>query len=317
MKLISQLFIQDLRTRLRKQFPSQSSDLKHRDPFRQALSQIKKQKTKIDLLEQICQMSGWQQGDLKRLCDELDQGIEVLSKRFQLPVNEDGLGRRQEAATLFTIQQDEVERCLEHLAESRAKLREMRALVRSEPGFAPLRVRQLIFRSSLVAFASLTLLLVHGYYKTLCRWQAQFYDDRELTSEPRDAETYRMVDFSWKSGPTWKVPRENFAMVIATCWNSKKAGEYSFKLASDDGSRLFLNGTQVINQWQLQSLKSKEVKVSISEGVQKILVHYFQGRGDMHLDLKITDPDGKGIDIGAENSKLPLSLEPMSMNCSG
>jgi hypothetical protein len=56
-----------------------------------------------------------------------------------------------------------------------------------------------------------------------------------------------------------------------------KPGEYKFDLESDDGSRLFIDNQQIIENDALQPANSRSGKVKLTAGLHTIHVPYFQG----------------------------------------
>jgi len=56
-----------------------------------------------------------------------------------------------------------------------------------------------------------------------------------------------------------------------------KPGEYKFDLESDDGSRLFIDNQQIIDNDALQSANGRSGKVKLTVGLHTIHVPYFQG----------------------------------------
>ncbi len=63
-------------------------------------------------------------------------------------------------------------------------------------------------------------------------------------------------------------------------------GTYTFSLTSDDGSRLFVNGQQVINNWADQPPTTKTGSIALTAGQPvSIEVDYFQDGGGSQLNL--------------------------------
>jgi hypothetical protein len=68
-------------------------------------------------------------------------------------------------------------------------------------------------------------------------------------------------------------------------------GEFRFRLTSDDGAKLFINGVSVIEMdGQHGSIKS-EGKINLAEGKHALRLSYFQGPGDMSLILEAAKPN--------------------------
>lgn len=68
----------------------------------------------------------------------------------------------------------------------------------------------------------------------------------------------------------------------------EKAGNYLFRLTSDDGAKLFIDDRLVIDNDGLHPHSSKEAAVQLSQGIHKIRVPYFQGpRFEIALVLEV------------------------------
>jgi hexosaminidase len=71
-----------------------------------------------------------------------------------------------------------------------------------------------------------------------------------------------------------------------------KRALYRFTLASDDGSKLFLDDILVINNDGLHSLEEKSVERGLNEGYHPVRVEYLQRTGSADLQLFI---ESRGI----------------------
>ncbi|HKP76673.1 MAG TPA: OmpA family protein, partial [Longimicrobiaceae bacterium] len=70
-------------------------------------------------------------------------------------------------------------------------------------------------------------------------------------------------------------------------------GTYRFRLTSDDGSRLLIDGQQVIDNDGIHGGNPVEGEAQLTEGVHSIEVQYFQGpRVEVELVLEWALPDG-------------------------
>ena len=71
-----------------------------------------------------------------------------------------------------------------------------------------------------------------------------------------------------------KLP-EHFGVVFEGKLNALQAGEYEFKIASDDGCRLIVDGKTAVEHDGLHGASTKKGKVQLSAGVHAIRVEYF------------------------------------------
>jgi hypothetical protein len=86
---------------------------------------------------------------------------------------------------------------------------------------------------------------------------------------------------------------EWFAIMYTGTFQVENEGEYKFRLVSDDGSRLFIDGKKIIDDDGIHSTQSASGSVSLGKGVHQIEVDYFQGpRYSVALQLFWTPPGG-------------------------
>jgi outer membrane protein OmpA-like peptidoglycan-associated protein len=72
------------------------------------------------------------------------------------------------------------------------------------------------------------------------------------------------------------------------------AGRYGFRLSSDDGSLLFLDGALVIDNDGVHSMTGKSGAVTLTQGNHDFRLRYFQGPpAEIGLQLFVTEPGGK------------------------
>lgn len=80
-------------------------------------------------------------------------------------------------------------------------------------------------------------------------WKGEYYINRDLSGAPILVRNDRSVDFDWGNGsPDSAVPSDSFS-ARWTRRMSFEAGRYRLNLRADDGVRLYVNGTRVINEW--------------------------------------------------------------------
>lgn len=83
---------------------------------------------------------------------------------------------------------------------------------------------------------------------------------------------------SWSTGfPGVGNRFEWFAIVYKGIFKPKKAGRYSFRLSSDDGSKLFIDDSLVIDNDGLHPVSSAEGAIDLDRSDHHITLQYFQG----------------------------------------
>jgi len=100
---------------------------------------------------------------------------------------------------------------------------------------------------------------------------------------------------------------ELFAAEYTGIISAPAAGTYTFYIASDDGSQLFINNKLVVDNDGLHSTQWKEANVQLTQGPQRIKVLFFQNRGGGYLRV-----DWKSATFS--RSVVPIMIEP-SVDC--
>lgn len=103
---------------------------------------------------------------------------------------------------------------------------------------------------------------------------------------------------------------EWFGLVYTGVFEISRAGVYKWRIESDDGSRLWIDGQEIINNDGGHPMQSAEAEQELGQGRHAIKVWYFQGPPtEVGLQLFITVP-------GTENEKI-FSLADFSAGVSG
>lgn len=96
---------------------------------------------------------------------------------------------------------------------------------------------------------------------------------------------YAGTDAFYEGGQT-----DNFAARYTGTFDAESPGSYEFFLNSDDGSKLFIDGVEVISNDGLHAAVEKSVTIDLSEGAHDIEVLYFERGGHATLDLDWSGP---------------------------
>lgn len=114
--------------------------------------------------------------------------------------------------------------------------------------------------------------------------------------------TERLLNMPFPGVPAGK---NIFAIIYTGRFEVKASGHYDFLLQSDDGSRLWIDSTEVINRDGLRQFKEmKQGRIHLSAGFHQIKVWYFQGF-----------PDRMGLILmhkkAEDNAFKPFDFKPM------
>ena len=82
-------------------------------------------------------------------------------------------------------------------------------------------------------------------------------------------------------------PPEEFAVRLSGLLQVATDGVYQFELVSDDGSRLWLADTLVVDHDGLHSARAKHGMVALAAGYHPIRIEYFQAGGGKVLEVRV------------------------------
>ena len=83
----------------------------------------------------------------------------------------------------------------------------------------------------------------------------------------------------------------NFAVRFDGFLHIKHEGDYTFRIGSDDGSRLFIDGKKVADADGVHPHETKKGSTKLTKGPHPIRVEYFQGGGEWTLEVTFEGPN--------------------------
>jgi glucose/arabinose dehydrogenase len=108
---------------------------------------------------------------------------------------------------------------------------------------------------------------------------AEYFDNNTLSGEPVLTRSDDAIDFDWGEGsPNFVIPFNLFS-ARWTRTKSYPAGTYRFSVTGDDGIRMLVDGTQVVDGWFYQAPTTYTADVPLSEGPHTVVVEYFEHTG--------------------------------------
>jgi prepilin-type N-terminal cleavage/methylation domain-containing protein len=122
---------------------------------------------------------------------------------------------------------------------------------------------------------------------TVVGWKGEYYSNATLAGTPvlcRD--DANPINFDWGSGaPDPSMGVDNFS-VRWTRTQTFAAGYYTFTMGSDDGSRLYIDGTRVIDSWVDRGYTtSPAYSAFVADGSHTIVMEYYENGGSARATL--------------------------------
>jgi beta-glucosidase len=111
--------------------------------------------------------------------------------------------------------------------------------------------------------------------------RGEYYTNRDLSGQPALVRDDASIDFDWSSGtPAPEIAHNNFSVRWTGTLTPAETGRCTFSLQSDDGVRLFVDGSPLIDNWTVHAPTTDRAQVSVKAGVPlDIRLEYYQAEG--------------------------------------
>jgi PKD repeat protein len=125
------------------------------------------------------------------------------------------------------------------------------------------------------------------------RWKLEIWNNRDLagtTVEQRyDAAGGGGFSFDWASGrPSTCVANDDFGVRFTRKAHFPTSGSYTFTARTDDGVRLFVDGTLVVDDWRDMAPTDHTATVSLAAGWHDLRMDYYENAGGAVATLSWT-----------------------------
>ena len=118
-------------------------------------------------------------------------------------------------------------------------------------------------------------------------WLATYFNNRSLTGTPSAILSEASPNHDWGEGaPVPSVSANNFS----ARWTSSQtlsAGNYRITARADDGIRVFVNGSAVINEWHGATNQTYTADITLSAGTHTFTIDYYEETGRAFLEFNI------------------------------
>jgi len=106
-------------------------------------------------------------------------------------------------------------------------------------------------------------------------FEATFYKDRDL-GQAAATRTDQSIAFDWASdAPPELAQADEFSVRWVARLHIAERGTYTFYLTSDDGSRLFVDGKLIVDNWEDHAERTRDAALELEPGAHKLRVEYY------------------------------------------
>jgi LysM repeat protein len=121
---------------------------------------------------------------------------------------------------------------------------------------------------------------------TYPNWKGQYWDNQLLSGNPTFIRNDTKLDFSWGlGGPGQGVGPDTFSVRWTATPTLAAGGTYRFHVQADDGVRLWLDGTLVVDEWHLAGNKTYTVDREVTAGKHGLQVDYYEQTGNAFIKV--------------------------------
>lgn len=140
--------------------------------------------------------------------------------------------------------------------------------------------------AAIVALALLTVVALRPWQSEgFGPWRATYYNRVDFTGQ---TEQRRDLDvrFDWGvDSPMDSIPKDRFSVRWDTCLTVPSARSVAFQLVSDEGSRLFIDGALVVDNWGRHVVQAHGETLELTAGEHHLRVEYFEEKGQASIAL--------------------------------
>ena len=109
-------------------------------------------------------------------------------------------------------------------------------------------------------------------------WQVSYWNNKTLSGTPVVQTTEANLDWNWGQGSPANVPADNFSARWSK-YIDVAAGSYRFTATADDGIRVYVDNSLVINQWSDHPATTYTADINLAAGHHLITVEYYENSG--------------------------------------
>ncbi|MGH2594088.1 MAG: PA14 domain-containing protein, partial [Anaerolineae bacterium] len=116
-------------------------------------------------------------------------------------------------------------------------------------------------------------------------WFAEYFTNRDLSGSPAVTRHESSIHFEWGAGsPDPAIPADNFSTRF-TRDEFFEAGAYRFSYRSDDGIRIWVGNTLVVDDWRDRQAAWSFVDRFVARGTHRVRVEYYEHGGGAALQM--------------------------------
>lgn len=122
-------------------------------------------------------------------------------------------------------------------------------------------------------------------------WEAAYWNNVTLSGEPALRRTESNLEFDWGRGsPAGGIADNNFSARWTRVVEFPVSGRYTFTSLSDDGVRVWVDDTLLVDEWHDHAVQTHTADVSLAAGHHEVKVEYYERAGEAVIGLSWHGP---------------------------
>ncbi len=135
--------------------------------------------------------------------------------------------------------------------------------------------------------------------------KAEYFANRNLEGAPVLTRIDQVVDSNWIRSGVPGLSDSNFSIRWTGKLTPKESGRHTFAVTGDDGYRLWVNGSRLIDNWTTHGSETRKASIVLRAGrAYDVKLEYFQGGGGADVRFAWGVPDdaaGKAVKLARQS----------------
>ena len=130
-------------------------------------------------------------------------------------------------------------------------------------------------------------------------WRSEYFENSTLAGQPHFTTNHRVIDFNWGTrAPLESWVEDDFSIRWETCMRVERLARITFRLASDDGSRLYINDDKIIDNWGEHGFDVIASRtIVLNPGMYHVRVDYFEASGLAGIQLATNAQPAEAVEM--------------------
>ena len=149
------------------------------------------------------------------------------------------------------------------------------------------------------------------------QWTAAYFNNASLSGSPVLTRVDDAINFNWATGsPDPSVPADNFSARWTATVNFPTTGKWVFRVGADDGVRMWIDVTPIVDEWHgnPEGYRTYQVDINgLTAGDHVLKVEYFESTGNAGIQVQWWMEGAATTVTGGETASPPPPPPPATV----